>query len=132
MIKWDDKYSTGLTSLDEQHKMLFKYLNDLEGTVEEKDVSDTLLSGALDFFENYIKSHFGNEEACMYRYNCPIAQTNKDAHGQFVEFYNNYKICFEKEGPSYALYRDMLDFYEKWLIEHICKIDVQIKSCILK
>ena len=65
MIQQRDEYSTGLVSLDEQHKQLFQYLNDLESAVVETEVGDVLLSGAFDYFENYIKTHFQNEESCM-------------------------------------------------------------------
>lgn len=132
MIKWDDAYATGLTLIDEQHKNLFQYLNDLESAVTENEVSDALFLDALEYFEKYIKVHFGNEETCMHRYRCPTAQINQKAHQRFILFFNDYKTRLQNQGTDYQLFREMLDFCEQWILQHICKIDTQLKSCVEK
>lgn len=132
MIPWDKKYEIGIVHIDEQHKKLFQYLNDMESAVTDRDVSDAFLSGAFDYFENYIRTHFNAEEACMYRYRCPAAEKNQVAHRHFMEFFSNYKKIFEMEGASYQLYTEILDFCEKWILQHICKIDLQLKSALEK
>ena len=130
MVQWKESYSTGLTLLDEQHKNLFQYLNDLESSVREQDVSAALMMGALDYFENYIKIHFGNEETCMHRYRCPIAQTNQTAHRDFIDFFKEYSDRLKREGANYSLFKNLLSFVEDWIIKHICKIDIQLFSCV--
>lgn len=130
MVKWDDAYSTGIAVIDDQHKRLFQYVNDLEGAVQEQDVSNALLLRIFDFFEEYAKIHFGNEETCMHRYKCPIAQTNKAAHQRFIETYNYYKELLRKEGASYQLFHAFLTWAQEWLVQHICKIDTQLKPCV--
>ena len=132
MIKWSETYATGMVLIDEQHKKLFEYLNDLENEVTESTINDIVLSGAFDFFENYIKTHFDYEEGCMYRYQCPIADTNQVAHQFFVNAFDAYKKRFEREGASYALYQEMIHFCEHWILQHICRIDLQLKSWVEK
>ncbi|MCC6472512.1 MAG: hemerythrin family protein, partial [Burkholderiales bacterium] len=117
-------------SVDEQHRKLFQYLNDLEDAVIQGDVSGALLVESLDFLEDYARSHFGNEEACMLRFKCPVAADNRIAHRRFIEMYQEYKRRLQEEGPSYALFRELLSRCEQWLVEHICRIDVQLKSCL--
>ena len=127
MIKWDDAYAIGDPSIDNQHKMLFQYVNDLETAVKDKGVNHSLILRVLEFFEDYAKMHFGMEETCMYRYKCPIANTNKLAHQHFIDAYENYRILLNKEGASIELFDTMLTWTQQWLLNHICKIDAQLR-----
>ena len=130
MIKWKDSYCIGVHEIDEQHKNLFQYLTDLEDVVQTGDVSRALLIKTLDFLEDYAKFHFGNEETCMHKYQCPIAQTNKQAHRAFIELYEEYKGRLKTEAASSQLFNELLKTCEDWLVQHICKIDVQLKPCV--
>ncbi len=130
MLKWSEDYATGIELIDDQHKRLFQYVNDLEDAVRQSDVNHELLLKILDFFEEYAKVHFGNEESCMHRYKCPVAKTNQAAHRRFIESYEYYKGVLKKEGPSYVLYKALLNWAQQWLLEHICKVDLQLKPCV--
>lgn len=130
MVKWDEAYCTGEALIDDQHRRLFQYINDLENVIEQQDVNNDLILRVLDFFESYAKAHFTNEESCMHRYKCPIAQTNQAAHQQFIESYKYYQDLLHKEGASYQLYKALLTWAQQWLVEHICKIDIQLKPYV--
>ena len=130
MIKWDDAYSTGVTTIDEQHKRLFEFVNDLQGAVQETEIDKTLILRVLDFFEKYAVEHFGKEETCMYRFKCPIAQTNQIAHQNFIETYTHYRGLLNKEGASRQLFSAISSWIEGWLMNHICKIDVQLRPYV--
>lgn len=130
MIQWDDKYKTGVNHLDEQHKALFQYLNDFEGSINEGEHGKGLLVLTLSFFENYAKMHFGDEENCMYRYKCPIALSNKEAHLEFIEFFQNCRKDLETTGYDENAFRKIIKFTEQWLLDHICKIDTQLNPCV--
>ena len=130
MIKWDDAYSTGILILDEQHKKLFQYLNDLEGAIHEKDVGNELMLNVLNFFQYYINIHFGTEESCMHKHHCPVAQANQNAHRRFIEFFDGYKERLSAKAMNRQLLKELLKFSEDWIVEHICKIDVQLKPCV--
>ena len=130
MIEWNDKYKAGVEHIDLQHKTLFQYINDFEGAIDDGDLGKDLLILSLTFFENYAKMHFGDEENCMYRYQCPVAGSNKNAHRKFIEFFDQCKMDLETNGYDEATFRKILEFTEQWLKDHICKIDTQLKSCV--
>ncbi len=132
MIKWLDSYSIGIAQLDEQHKNLFQYCNDIEQGLNHGGLSKPTLAGALRFFERYVKDHFGQEENCMHKYACPIAEKNKFAHQKFIETYKMFQKRITEEGESERLLKELHHFLETWLTEHICKIDVQLKPCLQK
>jgi len=45
----------------------------------------------LDFLQFYAKWHFGQEEDCMNKYKCPIADQNKKAHAGFLKKFDRFK-----------------------------------------
>ena len=130
MIKWLESYSTGIDKLDEQHKNLFQYSNDLEDGIKSGDISKNTLELALTFLERYAIGHFGQEETCMYKYACPIAQTNVLAHQEFIETYKLYQMKVSKVDDYGNIHRELHHFLETWLRAHICTIDTKLKQCV--
>ena len=130
MIKWKEEYSIGDKKLDEQHKNLFVYCNDLEGILQDGEVTKRQLKLTLRFLELYVKCHFGQEESCMHKYSCPIAATNQQAHEKFIQTYKDFEKKISQENNSYEVLKSLHTFLEKWLVDHICKIDTQLKPCI--
>jgi hemerythrin len=132
MIKWEDSFLTGIAKLDQQHKNLFQYCNDLGDGINSGEISQNVLSQALVFLGKYIKIHFGKEETCMNKYSCPIAEKNKFAHQKFINAYQKFQKMISENKDSGVILRELHYFLENWLIEHICKIDTQLKTCISK
>ncbi len=132
MVVWEDKYSTGIAELDSQHQVLFKYINNLEKIIEKGDYSFSRIENILTFFEDYAKNHFGYEEDCMHAHQCPFGGKNKAAHKEFIKIFDAFHHRFTKEGPSEKLLKEIQQKATDWLVNHICKIDVNLKSCVKK
>jgi hemerythrin len=132
MIKWQDSYSVGIAELDEQHKSLFQFCNDIEDALKDKEISSLLLVSYLGFLKKYVANHFGQEETCMHKYACPIAQTNANAHQNFIRAYGTFEESINKGASSYQTLKELHRFLEDWLVAHICSIDIQLRSCVHK
>ena len=130
MIKWQESYSVGVYVLDEQHRELFNYCNDLEKILKDREVPKDTVEQGLKFLEKYVTSHFGQEEKCMHQYACPMGKKNKLAHQKFIEAYKTFEKKFSQEKDHYQILRQLHDFLETWLVEHICKIDTRLKTCV--
>ena len=130
MIKWKESYSTGVAKLDEQHKSLFKYCNDLEDVLNVQGASKQSLERALNFLEKYAKGHFGQEETCMHKCACPAAEKNKLAHQKFIETYKIFQKKISEDGDYQSTLKELHRFLENWLTDHICKIDTQLKKYV--
>ncbi len=130
MITWQESYSTGVAELDKQHKQLFQYTNELEDMIKTNAVSKHVLEGAMKYLEKYVSVHFGREETCMFKHQCPIASKNKDAHQKFIEKYHWFAAAVKEQGASDEILLNLHHFLETWLVEHICKIDTQLKPCV--
>jgi len=132
MINWKETYSTGVKELDEQHKSLFQFTNDLGNSLHEKDTSTFLLMGCLEFMRKYITNHFDKEESCMHKYSCPIAGTNTQAHQNFIRAFNTFEEDINKGADKYKTFQGFHKFLEDWLVAHIGSIDVHLRPCVNK
>lgn len=130
MIVWEDKFSTGVPELDKQHKNLFQYTNDLESLINDEAGSKDLIDRTMFFIERYIEVHFGHEESCMFKHQCPVAEKNKEAHEKFIQKFKATQVKLKEEGDNDKILREFHHFLEKWLVEHIGKIDTKLKSCV--
>jgi len=128
-LKWNDSYGTGELQVDNQHKKLFEYIDKLEVQlnkgVTEKDCKDL-----LDFLGLFVRSHFCYEEICMRKYKCEAAATNKDEHTKLLDAYKGFLDRYEREGYSEDLVRQIHRTAEAWIVNHILKVDINMKECI--
>ncbi len=131
MIKWEEKFATGVPDLDEQHKKIFSFLNDFENMVKQHKTAASIKK-AIDFLEHYAKIHFNFEEISMTKYHCLERMKNKDDHQVFLDTVTKYRARFAKEGYTEGLLRELHRWIEKWITEHICTVDVHLKEYIPK
>lgn len=129
-IVWKEEYNTGEPEVDKQHKVIFKYLADLEAHMQTGNINDSYIKILLDNLGVFTRSHFCYEEICMRRLKCPAASENKEYHAKLLAAYTRYCERFETEGASADLIQKIHDFLESWLVNHILKIDTQLRSCV--
>ena len=128
MLEWDEKYSTGYAEIDDQHKKLFQVINQLGKSLEEGAGEDKL-DEIIAFLEEYAQMHFGQEEECMAREHCPMADRNKRAHQLFIKGIDSYRERLERFEDKKTLINDIHLETERWIVEHICKIDIALRDC---
>jgi hemerythrin len=133
MIIWTKEFETGSAKLDQQHRLLIDNINLLKDLLdapelrkEEKEFSLFL----IDYLEAYANIHFKGEERCMEAYRCPVHALNKQEHERFRGFIHDYKRLREVEGFKVEQLRNLHRFMRTWIVEHILKIDTQLKPCI--
>lgn len=129
MIQWKEEFATGIEKIDVQHMWLFDFVNTLERELggQEKSID---VGHILELLNGYIKRHFHDEEGCMEKYRCPAAISNKNAHRQFVSAFEVFFKKYNQEGNSKELAREIHSMAEKWIINHICSIDIQLRACV--
>ncbi len=128
-MQWKEEYATGLPKIDDQHRQLFKFVNDLEVLVADWPCHQDRLGSLLSFLDAYTRSHFVYEESCMYRMNCPSARDNREAHKRFLRFFGDWQEEYRKNGASGETLDELRMTLEDWLASHICKIDTRLKEC---
>ena len=94
MLNWSEKFETGHSWIDAQHRMLIAYVNRLESLSKVTNPSPedvVMFFQFINFLEDYLVSHFKEEEDCMFHFRCPAHHDNKMAHRDFLDFFKGFK-----------------------------------------
>jgi hemerythrin len=128
-MKWSERFGTGIAEIDQQHKTLFRMSEDLRATLSEGR-GERVYGVWLDSLAQYAQAHFGFEERCMYRYQCPVAEVNSRAHSKFVEAVGQFRERYAAKGFNRADAQQLVQYIDDWLANHIGRIDTQLKTCV--
>ena len=128
-IEWDGSLLTGERGIDVQHKYLIDIINELAEAIEQGK-SANAVGKILNLCKYYAEWHFGREELCMERHQCPVAAKNKDAHAYFIDTFENFQREYRESGGSEDIALRMYTELTQWLVKHIQGIDTQIAPCL--
>jgi hemerythrin-like metal-binding protein len=128
-IQWDLTMSTGVDAVDNQHKQLIKWLNDLlEAMSLGRGRGE--IQALLAKLGGYAVTHFGYEEDCMTKYHCPAAAQNAAEHQDFIATFSSFNEEFERDGATAHLVVRMESELLRWLVGHIKRTDTQLLPCV--
>lgn len=119
-IEWNEKFSVQIELVDEQHKVLFRCINDLLDALQTKQEHDTV-TGIIHELFRYTSSHFLDEEALMKRANYPDLNAHIVEHGKFIQMIKDFDTQ-HKEGEK-PITLGMIDYLVSWLQDHILGTD---------
>jgi hemerythrin len=129
-ISWSEALSTGNRAIDVQHKYLIEIINELAELIElEQPVQK--IKTILNLLQYYTEWHFHREELCMERLRCPIADSNRSAHQDFIASFLNFREEFTDSGGNMELAGRMYKELTEWLVNHIQRVDGQISPCMV-
>jgi hemerythrin len=123
-VAWSDTYSVGIKLLDDQHKGLLDFVNDLfshatGNAAEEHAYFQKVIQQAT----QYISEHFVTEEECMLATNFPGYAEHKKAHDDFkfavVKSVNEYNAGKIQTLGNFA------NFLKDWIASHVIIMDKQ-------
>lgn len=129
VLKWKDEYSIGVEEIDEQHKHLFEIGNEIYDLLENyllPDKYDKIIQ-IIAGLKEYTVHHFQTEEELMLKIKYPGYFKQKVAHDDFikeVESVDFSAIDQDQDGHT----RKLLEFIFGWVLDHILKSDLGIKS----
>lgn len=121
-FEWKEDYSVGIKKIDEQHKKLVTYLNDLYEAMKSgkgKEALDGILNGLV----HYTKDHFTTEESLMKLYDYPEYEAHKQKHDKMAE--HVVKLKHKVDSGEISSPRQIADFLKEWLAKHILSTDQQ-------
>jgi hemerythrin-like metal-binding protein len=123
---WDEKYSVGVQIIDNQHKEMFKTINELIETLEympSKEQVDKIIESLI----AYKKFHFATEEKYFAEFGYEGGDEHIAKHNEFSDKLE--KLTVESKGDSVDLAFKLVDFLEDWLIDHLMITDQKYVEC---
>ena len=126
MLEWEDKFSVGISIIDDQHKKLIGILNKAiyakgsNGSPEE-------LWEILSEMTNYALTHFKTEEFCMKYYKYDDYESHKEEHNKFTKIISDYSK--QLMNGKFAIIDEVLEHLEQYLVNHIQGIDKKYAAC---
>ena len=121
-LQWTDDLATGVETIDNQHKEIFRRIDALleacrEGKGRAK-VGETIA-----FLGDYVVNHFADEEKIQRKYSYPDYPSHKSQHDKFIQDFSVLKKEFDEEGPSLGMVITVNRVVSEWLVRHIKKVD---------
>ena len=129
MYKWEEKHSTGIQSIDNQHKEIFRYLNSLLDAMKIGQANKVIYQIVFDL-ENYSLVHFQKEEFFFQRFNYSGAKEHIQQHQFFIQKVSELKS--DLKSGNIALSIELLNFLKDWIENHILVVDKNYSECFLK
>ena len=129
MFQWDDKYSVGIQSIDNQHKEIFKLLNNLLDAMKQGHGSE-VTTEILWKLERYAIVHFQKEEFFFQRFNFQESNDHIREHNDFTKKVVSLKA--DLKSGKITLSFELLNFLKAWIDHHILVVDKQYSDCFRK
>jgi len=129
MYKWEEKYSVGIQSIDNQHKELFKLLNNLLNAMKQGQASNVTTQIVLEL-EKYAIIHFQKEEYFFQRFNYSGTAAHINEHQIFIKKVTDLKA--DLKSGKIALTFELLNFLKDWIEHHILEVDKGYSECFLQ
>ncbi len=123
LVVWNDRFSTGIPTVDDQHKTLFATVNEFhEGLVagRAKDQLAVTLASLVD----YTVKHFQAEEDFMKRHGFDGLPGHAGEHRLLLEEVSTFKAKWTQD-PASVRPMEVARFLGDWLTHHIQQMDFQ-------
>lgn len=129
-LVWTKELSVGNASIDSDHQALIDMANCI---IREIGLANSAaLSQAFNTLESWLPIHFANEEKIVRAVDFPVDQNNKARQYSVTELQHIRTELLSKNGIwSEDAVKHFCLFLQNWALEHITKMDMQMKPALL-
>lgn len=128
-IQWRDSLAIGVDAVDNQHKeLLLRFDRLLMACHAGQGIEE--LKRLMGFLEEYVNTHFNDEEALQRLHRYPEYDTHRTEHIYFIDQIKKLKAETQEEGVSTHHVVETNNMLLKWLLNHISKVDTKLGAFI--
>ncbi len=129
MFTWDPRLETGVSEIDEQHRLLFRKADAvLEAVAAGQGAAE--VKRTLQFLADYAALHFETEERYMRAAGFPEADAHAEIHARINRRIMEVAASFHAQGASPELVADVEALVRGWLTMHIAEKDRAVSDWI--
>lgn len=125
VLEWKRSYDTGIEEIDNQHRQLLNFLNELGEGIASGDAAKT--REIIEGLNEYTISHFAFEEALMEEAQYPYSGPHKHVHKTLIQRVTTFS---EKLSAGENISEELYAFLRRWLINHIQRDDKAYVSAV--
>lgn len=124
-ITWRDSLAIGVEAIDNQHRELLARFDRLLNACETGQGADEL-KRTMVFLEEYVHTHFNDEEALQKRHRFPGYAEHHAQHVYFIERITALREEVDREGILLHNVIETNHLLLKWFLNHISKVDAEL------
>lgn len=130
MYQFTEDCLTGLETIDDEHRRLFKTINEIshiltDGNSAQEDILQSAKTLMVTLKE-YAATHFAHEESYMKEIHDPELLRQKKEHAEFTEKVNSVNLDNMDTNKGIRVLYDMMEYLSLWLYRHILSSDTMI------
>jgi hemerythrin len=126
-VKWDDRYSVGISKIDLQHKKLIEFTNYLYNACRvSSDEANEQFKQTIKKSVEYVMIHFKTEEDLMIKYNYHDFLIHKKEHTDFIK--QILEETYNFENNKLFIPNKFVRYLKDWLLSHIAITDNKYKD----
>ena len=116
-LEWSPDLSMGVEIIDDQHKRLVEYVNQLDEARIRRDRG--AIAKVIEELVDYTVSHFAFEEVMMEEAGYRFLKAHKRVHATFIGHVGVFQQRFKSGEDVELVATDMQATLVKWLMKHI-------------
>jgi len=115
-FKWNNTFSVGVASIDDQHKILINMINDFYDNLKNRTNNENI-SILINEMKKYAQVHFDYEESYMLKFNYQDFDLHQKQHHIFASKVKDFEEKFNN--GTLILSFEITSFLKEWLKHHI-------------
>ena len=124
-IVWSTELDTGIPVIDQQHRRIVDFINDLEAAQVLGDKAQ--IKQVVDDCVDYTLSHFAFEESMQEEAGYPYCKPHKKVHELFTRKVSEYQ---ERLALGDNIGEELHGMLARWLVNHIKRDDADYVSSV--
>ena len=126
MIEWNDKFSVGISIIDEKHKKLVDIIN-IAIVAKEQNYNSDKTKEVFNEMVEYTYKQFSTEEGGMLNFNLSRYLYYRS---ELLNFMDSTIASYKDLAmDNYQLINETLEFLKNWFVDHILETDKKYINC---
>jgi hemerythrin len=128
VITWTADFETGIDIIDDQHKRIFEYLEEIDHAIKihSAETVEHVIKSLID----YAISHNTFEESLMEKAGYPMLEAHHQVHEAFKARAHSYQDRLNGGEDSFRVAREIRTDIGLWLTNHIKRDDKHYVSFV--
>jgi hemerythrin len=114
LMSWTQDLETGITVIDDQHKRIIDFINELDDACRTGNADET--SHVMEGLLNYTVTHFEFEESLQEKASYPFLKAHQRIHELFMKKVAAFR---ERASKGEDVAPELLNLLQGWLVNHI-------------